>query len=46
MFVVFVLSIAILQFLIFTSENYTKTIIRLRLSDYCCIITEPEANNC
>ncbi len=23
-----------LQFLVFTSENYTKTVIRLRLSDY------------
>ena len=46
MFLVFVLSIAILQFLIFTSENYTKAIIRLGLSDYSTIITEPEANIC
>ena len=51
MFVVFVFSIIIFQFLIFTCENYTKTIIRLRLSDYCLgdystIITSPSANNC
>ncbi len=41
---VFVFSIVILQFLIVTSENYTKTIIRRR-SDYCWIITSPSANN-
>ncbi len=32
-FVVFLFSIAILQFLIITSQNNTKTVIRLRLSD-------------